>query len=129
MDIGTGLALLGSAEILKKILGPTADYLGEGLKAFAEKRSKNISMIFSRAMKKIESENPESLRSPASPQLLATILDYGSCTEDELIHEYLSGLLVSSRKGSESDNRALCSDICLRISACTMSVHIIFSIR
>ncbi len=38
MDLGTGLALLGSAKLLEKLLGPTADYVGEGAKTWAQRR-------------------------------------------------------------------------------------------
>ena len=41
MDIGTGLAILGSRDIINKILGPTADYLGDWLLTFAKKKLKN----------------------------------------------------------------------------------------
>jgi len=36
--LGTGLAILGSKELLNKILGPTADYCGEGLRNLVAKR-------------------------------------------------------------------------------------------
>jgi len=36
MEVGTGLALLGSAHLVVKLLGPTADYIGSGIKTWTE---------------------------------------------------------------------------------------------
>ena len=44
-------AAMGSAKIVGKILGPTADYLGEGLKGYTEKGLKNLRRIFGHAAK------------------------------------------------------------------------------
>jgi len=106
MDIGTGLALFGSAELATKILGPTADYIGEGIKNFSEKRINNVKSIFQKAFSKIEKLNDEQVLNGASPYLIKTIFDYGSYSEDELIQDYLAGLLVSSRTCSPDDNRS-----------------------
>lgn len=46
MKPGTGLTILGtavgSAKLVEKLLGPTADYLGEGLRQWTEKRVENV---------------------------------------------------------------------------------------
>ncbi len=52
MDIVTGLALFGSAKLVGKILGPTAEYIGEGIKNWTEKRTNNVKNIFAIAQKK-----------------------------------------------------------------------------
>ena len=53
MDPATGLTILGtavgSAKLLEKFLGPTAEYLGDGLKSWTEKRVNNTKRIFHRA--------------------------------------------------------------------------------
>jgi hypothetical protein len=53
MEPATGLSILGaalgSAKLLEKMLGPTADYLGAGLKEWTEKGFKNLSKIFEKA--------------------------------------------------------------------------------
>lgn len=54
MDVGTGLAIFGSKDIIHKLLGPTADYLGGGLQAFTEKRVQNIKKIFENAWAKVK---------------------------------------------------------------------------
>jgi len=51
--IGAGLAILGAKEIIKKILGPTADYIGQELRNYTEKGAKNLKNIFTKAEKKL----------------------------------------------------------------------------
>jgi hypothetical protein len=38
MDIGTGLALFGCAELTGKLLGPTAAYIGDGFEKWTKNR-------------------------------------------------------------------------------------------
>jgi hypothetical protein len=54
VDVGTGLALLGSVKLLEKMLGPTAEYIGDGLQTWAKKRTENVRRIFSFAEKNSE---------------------------------------------------------------------------
>jgi hypothetical protein len=105
MDIGTGIALLGGAKILEKVLGPTAEYLGTGIQTFAEKRVDNIASIFQRSAQRLEGTT-ENEGKPADPLMLRSILDYGSYVHDELVQEYLAGLLISSRSDANRDNRS-----------------------
>ncbi|MBY0554352.1 hypothetical protein K2P97_07480 [bacterium] len=108
-DLGTGLAIIGAAvgskELIQKILGPTADYLGNGLKDLTEKRLNNIGRIFSKAEKKI-GENINSKES-VPPRILKEILEEGSFVDDELSAEYFAGILASSRSGTDRDDRTI----------------------
>ncbi|HTH11744.1 MAG TPA: hypothetical protein VMA55_19390, partial [Acidovorax sp.] len=57
MDPVLGTALVGTAayvsrETLNKLLGPTADYLGQGLRDISQKRIENIARIFRSAEQK-----------------------------------------------------------------------------
>ncbi len=56
MEIGSALALLGSASVtkpmLERLLGPTFDYLGDGLRDLTDKRARNIASIVHRASRK-----------------------------------------------------------------------------
>lgn len=54
MEIGTGLALFGAAKLIEKLLGPTADYIGKGIRTWAEKCVNNIREIFSVATVRID---------------------------------------------------------------------------
>ncbi len=55
MEPVSGLAIIatgiGSKKIIEKLLGPTADYLGEGLRSWTEKRVENTRRIFTHAAK------------------------------------------------------------------------------
>lgn len=125
MDIGTGLALLGSAEVIKKILGPTADYMGEGLKDFTGKRANNLKNIFQSAQKKLE--HRIELEGAVPPRVLKGILDEGSFCDDFIATEYFGGVLASSRSGISRDDRGV-SFIALisRLSTYQLRTHYIF---
>lgn len=51
--IGAGLAILGTKEIIQKILGPTADYIGQELRNYTEKGARNLKSIFTKAEEKL----------------------------------------------------------------------------
>jgi len=107
MDVGTGLTVLGSAfgsaKIIEKILGPTADYLGGGLKDFAEIRIKTISRIFQKAHAKLGDRIE--IEGSVSPKVLRAVLNEGSFCDDELSAEYFGGVLASSRSAISRDDR------------------------
>ena len=108
MDPGTGLTILGSAiggaKLVEKLLGPTADYVGVGLRNWAEKRVLNVGRIFEKAARKLG----DKIDIPGSvpPRVLKEILDEGSYCDDELTAEYFGGVLASSRSGTSRDDRA-----------------------
>jgi hypothetical protein len=53
MDANSGLAILGtaigSAKLVEKVLGPTAEYVGAGMRDFAQHRVENVKRIFHKA--------------------------------------------------------------------------------
>ncbi len=52
LGIGAVVAYI-SKDGLNKMLGPTAEYLGDGLKNLVSKRTKNIGTIFQKAEKNL----------------------------------------------------------------------------
>lgn len=108
MDPGTGLTVLGSAigggAVVEKILGPTAEYVGVGLKSWSEKRVQNVVRIFGKAAEKLgdKIEKPGSI----PPRVLKEVLDEGSYCDDELTTEYFGGVLASARSDVSRDDRA-----------------------
>jgi len=108
MDPGTGLTILGSAvggaKLVEKLLGPTAEYVGIGLRNWAEKRVMNAGRIFEKAAEKLGDRIDEPGSVP--PRVLKEILDEGSYCDDELTAEYFGGVLASSRGGTSRDDRA-----------------------
>ena len=109
MDVGTALVLAGGAtaskDLLIKLLGPTADYLGEGTKSNIQKSYDNIYKIINHSIKllgpKIETKGE------VSPRILKHIINEGAYCEDELASEYFGGVLASSRTNESKDDRGL----------------------
>jgi hypothetical protein len=128
MDPGSGLAILGtalgSAKVVEKLLGPTADYLGSGLKAFTEKRIQNIADVFKSAASKLGDKIEEEGQVP--PKVLRDVLDDGSYCADRLTTEYFGGVLASSRtKESRDDRGAMFTAVIARLSAYQIRAHYI----
>jgi hypothetical protein len=107
MDTNTGLTILGaaigSAKVVEKMLGPTADYLGGGIKHWTEKRVHNVGRIFEHARIKLGSKIDHTGTVP--PKVLRSVLDDGSFCDDELAAEYFGGVLASSRSEVSRDDR------------------------
>jgi hypothetical protein len=92
-----------SKDGIEKLLGPTAEYLGHGLRDFAQKRAQNINRIFQNASSKLG----EKLETPGEvpPKVLKAVLEDGSFSNDDLAVEYLGGILASSRTDNGRDDR------------------------
>lgn len=107
MDPGTGLTVLGTAlgsqKLVEKILGPTADYLGAGMRDWTEQRVKNVGRVFENAKKKLGDRIDGPGKVP--PKVLKGILGEGSYCEDEVAADYFGGVLASSRTEVGRDDR------------------------
>jgi hypothetical protein len=103
--VGAGLAVLGSKDILNKVLGPTAEYLGAKTAGLVEKCDVNLDKIFARAYKKLgpRADTPGGV----SARVLRHVVEDGRFVEDELVAEYYGGLLASSKTPTGSDDRGL----------------------
>jgi len=75
VGLGAVAAYLGKDGI-QKLLGPTADYLGQGLRDFTQKRAQTIGQIFQKAESKLGTK----LDTPGEvpPKVLKAVLDEGS---------------------------------------------------
>lgn len=102
VGLGAIAAYLGKDGI-SKILGPTAEYLGNELQEFTRKRISNVGQIFSNAEKKLGDKVNETGSIP--PKVLKTIINEGSYSEDSIALEYFGGVLASSRTEFSSDDR------------------------
>jgi hypothetical protein len=107
IEPGTAIALGGtafsSAKLAEKILGPTAEYLGNGLKAFAEQRVKNVKTILEVAARRLGTKIDQPGSIP--PKVFKELIDGASYCEDELSAEYYGGVLASSRSPVGRDDR------------------------
>lgn len=129
MDANTGLTVLGasigSAKIIEKVLGPTADYLGNGLKDFTQRRVDNVARIFKLASKFLGDSPPEG--DSVHPRVLRDVLDNGSYTDDELVASYYGGILASSRSGVSRDDRGTAFTALVgRLTTYQLRAHYIF---
>jgi hypothetical protein len=103
--VGTGLAVLGSKDILNKLLGPTADYVGGEVKGLVEKCNINLDNVFAKAVHKLgpKVDEPGSV----NPRVLKHVFDEGRFCEDEVTAEYYGGILASARSENGRDDRAV----------------------
>lgn len=129
MDSGTGLTILGtaigSAKVVENILGPTADYIGEGLQNWTQQRVENVGRIFRKAQSKLGERVDKSGSVP--PKVLKGILDEGAFSDDELAAEYFGGVLASSRTEVGRDDRGVTFTALLsRLSTYQIRTHFFF---
>ncbi|MBW8832034.1 MAG: hypothetical protein JF606_21985 [Burkholderiales bacterium] len=106
IDPGTGLTILGTAigsgKLAEKVLGPTADLAGTGLKEWTEKRIATVKKIFERAG---DLQGDEPIAGSVPPRVLRDVLNEGSLCDDELAVSYYGGMLASSKTGVSRDDR------------------------
>jgi len=101
----SAIAAYLSRDGITKILGPTAEYLGDELKEFTKKRINNIGSIFKNAEEKLGEKIDEYGVIP--PKVLRTIINEGSYSEGEIAIEYFGGVLASSRTELSRDDRGV----------------------
>jgi hypothetical protein len=107
VDPGTGLTILGSAlgsaKLVEKLFGPTAELYGGDLRKWVERRQVNARRIIENATQKLGPKIDEPGSIP--PKVLKTVLGDGSYANDEVVIEYLGGILASSRSERGRDDR------------------------
>ncbi len=125
MDVGTGLAIFGTAKLVEKLLGPTAEYAGEGIQQWAKRRVENVRRIFSVAFRRIG--NDLESEGAVSPRVLRYIFEDGSYCDDRLAAEYFGGVLAASRSGTLRDDRgAYYAALVARLSTYQLRSHYVF---
>jgi hypothetical protein len=126
VDPGTAIAALGPAAIVVKILGPTADYVGEGVREWTERAVENVQRVFEKAEKKLGPEELER-EGGVAPRVLKGILEEGPFFDDDLGAEYLGGVLASGRTSTARDDRgAALVGLVARMSTYQLRSHYIF---
>lgn len=88
---------------LEKLLGPTAEYLGIGLRDFTRKRAETVAKVFGNAASKVQGGLDEEGLVPS--KVLKQIVDVGSFADDPIEIEYLGCVLALSRSTVARDNR------------------------
>lgn len=122
--IGAGLAIWGSKDLLLKVLGPTADYIGGEIQGLVEKCHVNLDQIFQKAAKKLGPRMEED--GSVSPRILKSIIDEGRFCDDGLTAEYYGGVLASSKSKVGRDDRGVTLLALLReLSAYQIRFHFV----
>ena len=103
--VGLAIATYLAKDGVAKLLGPTADYLGEGIMEFTQRRIENIGKVLSNAYKKVGSQLEKPGQVP--PRVLKAVINEASYCEDPLVLEYFGGVLASSRTESGRDDRGV----------------------
>jgi hypothetical protein len=99
-------ALVGSGDsegLMRRVLGPPADALGETLARWVEFRTRNVGCILEKADDKLGSRRAEEGEVPF--RIAGAIFEAGSYCDSELMAEYLGGVLASSRTVEGRDDR------------------------
>ncbi|MES1213351.1 MAG: hypothetical protein ABUL64_02080, partial [Singulisphaera sp.] len=111
-------------DILNKLLGPSADYLGEGAKSLVEKSAKNLNRIFSVAYEKLKDKVDS--EGAVNPRVLKGIWDEGRFIEDTISAEYFGGVLAGARTADGLDDTAVSALALLRsMSSNQLRVHFV----
>lgn len=85
--------------LLTRLLGPSADVLGDALSRWTERRVRNVGRILEKAEEKAEGR--EGL---ASPRIAHRLLEEGSFCDDSLMADYFSGVLAASVSPGGADD-------------------------
>lgn len=121
-DPSTSIEAWGIYQAAKRVLGPTADYMGEGMKAWTEKRVNNVNRIFAKAEERLTGDQRE--KGAVPPKVIKAILDDGSFCDDELTASYFGGVLASSKTEIGRDDRgATLTSLVGRLSTYQVRTH------
>lgn len=104
--ITTGLAIYAlNSDVVKQLLGPTIEYIGNEGKNLVERCNINIEDIFKKATikasHKLEDKGQVNLR------VLRGVMNDGAFCESEVVRDYYAGILASSRTNDIEDDRGL----------------------
>ena len=112
---------------INKLLGPTFEYYGNGLKniieSFNAKAKKNIKNIFDKAIvKKGEKINEDGF---VNPRILKEVILEGAFCDAEILQEYYSGILSHSRNLKGTDDNIYFLKLLKGLSSREIKLHYI----
>lgn len=107
--------------LLARVLGPSADAVGEILRRYTEYQLRNVARILECADAKSRSEHRDSI---VNLRVAHVLLEDGSYCHDELMASYLGGLLAGSRTPQGRDDRAVAwSKVTTGLSSLQLRAH------
>ena len=106
-----------TGSMLSRLFGPSADVIGQN---WAERlRERNLA----RLLKKTEAHDPSS-EGFANPRVASQVFESAEYSDSEVVAEYLSGVLASSRDGSGTDDAGVAwSSVVARLSSDQLRLH------
>jgi hypothetical protein len=87
-----------------RVLGPSADEIGEALRRYTAYRLRNVGRIVSNADAKAGDGGEEVI---VNPRVARVLVEEGSYCDDDLMTNYLGGVLAGSRTHDGRDDRAV----------------------
>jgi hypothetical protein len=106
MELETGIAVVGGAiaskDVLLKVLGPSAEYVGGELKNLVQRCNINLSDVFASSLRK----GAEHATGSVDGRTARSIFDDAAYCDDDLIKDYYGGLLCGA-KSEDGDDTAL----------------------
>ena len=100
-----GFVTLGSKDLLLKLLGPSADYLGQEAQGLVKKCNFNVNRVFSNAWKKLGKKVEEP--GEVNPRVLKEVYSEARFCEEDVLVDYYGGILASARNGDGKDDWAI----------------------
>jgi hypothetical protein len=108
LDISTvaqATAALGGVGVVRRIFGPAADEVAEALRRLTEYRLRNVGRVVAKA----EQKSPSSV-TPAvaglSIRALEPVLQHAGTADDDIVADYLGGVLSTCRRVANDDSLA-----------------------
>lgn len=102
----TGAGLVATGWAGRKMLGPVLDEIGKDLRErYSDRRMHNLNRIGQKAQAKLG----DSINEPGEvhPRLAVAVLEDGSWCDDEVMSEYLGGILAAARTPDGADDRGV----------------------
>ncbi|MBP1927709.1 hypothetical protein J2741_000256 [Methanolinea mesophila] len=119
-----GIATLTLPEQVKRILGPTSDYLGEKLRDLIALRQKNLEEIVIKTGEVLGDGVEE--EGIINPRIVERLINSGSYIEDDLVQRYFAGVMAASRTTTGTDDRGLyLLDLIIKMSNVDLKAHYI----
>jgi hypothetical protein len=110
-----------AAGLFMRVLGPSADEIGEALRRYTAYRLRNVGRIVETADDKAGNAEDDAI---VNPRVARVLLEEGSYCDDPLMTNYLGGVLAASRTQDGRDDRAVTwSRLLADLSALQIRAH------
>lgn len=109
-----------AGNLFTRLLGPSADVLGEHWGAALANRLSNVHKVTEMADRRISADAPGAI----PPRVASSVFEAAQYADDEFVAEYLSGVLASSRTPGGTDDRGVpWTALVARLSSDQLRMH------